>query len=212
MCGCCDGGALNWPSLPQLWFCFPFFCFLKKYAFQRVCWKLNYMHSRSSFLFLWFIHSAYFSDHLLSNYHPPGILLLFSCPVVSDTSWPHGPHHLPRVCPSSCLLHMVMPSSHLTLCCPLLLLHSVFPSIRVFSNESAVCIRWPNYWSSASASVLPMSIKGWLPLRSTGLNTLLSEGLSRVLSSTTVRKHQFFRALLSLWYSSDDHTWPLERP
>ena len=91
MCGCCDGGALNWPSLPQLWFCFPFFCFLKKYAFQRVCWKLNYMHSRSSFLFLWFIHSAYFSDHLLSNYHPPGILLLFSCPVVSDSSRPHGP-------------------------------------------------------------------------------------------------------------------------
>ena len=43
VCGCCDGGALNWPSLPQLWFCFPFFCFLKKYAFQRVYWKLNYM-------------------------------------------------------------------------------------------------------------------------------------------------------------------------
>ena len=91
MCGCYDGGVLNWPSLPQLWFCFPFFCFLKKYAFQRVCWKLNYMHSRSSFLFLWFIYSAYFSDYLLSNYHPPGILLLFSCPVVFDSSWPHGP-------------------------------------------------------------------------------------------------------------------------
>ena len=96
MCGCCDGAALNWPSLPQLWFCFLFFCFLKKYDFQTVCWKLNYMHSRSSCLSLWFTHSTYFSDYLLSNYHPPGTLLLFSCPVVSDSSRPHGPHHLPE--------------------------------------------------------------------------------------------------------------------
>ena len=44
MCGCCDGAALNWPSLPQLWFCFLFFCFFRKYDFQKVCWKLNYMH------------------------------------------------------------------------------------------------------------------------------------------------------------------------
>ena len=96
MCGCCDGAALNWPSLPQLWFCFLFFCFLKKCDFQRVCWKLNYMHSRSSCLSLWFIHSTYFSDYLLSNYYPPGILLLFSWLVVSDSSPPHGPHHLPE--------------------------------------------------------------------------------------------------------------------
>ena len=170
MCGCCDGAALNWPSLPQLWFCFLFFCFLKKYDFQKVCWKLNYMHSRSSCLSLWFIHSTYFSDYLLSNYYPPGILLLFSCPVVSDfvTPWTSPS---PRVCPSSCPFHMVMPSSHLTLCCPLLLL-SIFPSIRVFANKSAVCIRWPKYWSSASASVLPVSIQGWFPLRLTGLNSL----------------------------------------
>ena len=96
MCGCCDGAALNWPYPPQLWFCFLFFCFFRKYDFQKVCWKLNYMHSRSSCLSLWFIHSTYFSDYLLSNYHPPGTLLLFSCPVVSDSSRPHGPHHLPE--------------------------------------------------------------------------------------------------------------------
>ena len=96
MCGCCDGAALNWPSLPQLWFCFLFFCFLKKCDFQRVCWKLNYMHSRSSCLSLWFIHSTYFSDYLLSNYCPPGVLLLCSCPGVSDSSRPQGPHHLPE--------------------------------------------------------------------------------------------------------------------
>ena len=62
-----------------------------------------------------------------------------------------------------------MPFNHLVLCRPLLLLPSVFPSIRVFSNESAFCIRWTKYWNSASASVLPMNIQGWFPLGWTGL-------------------------------------------
>ena len=53
----------------------------------------------------------------------------------------------------------VMPSNHLILCCPLLLLPSIFPNIRVFSNETALRIRWPKYWSSASASALPMNIQ-----------------------------------------------------
>ena len=60
---------------------------------------------------------------------------------------------------------------------------------RVFSNESALHIRWPKYWSFSSASVLPMNIQDWFPLRLTGLLSLLSKGLSRVFSSTTVRKH-----------------------
>ena len=49
------------------------------------------------------------------------------------------------------------------LCCPLLLLPSIFPSIRVFSNESVLCMRWPEYWSFSSASVLPMNIQDWFP-------------------------------------------------
>ena len=53
----------------------------------------------------------------------------------------------------------VMPSNHFILCHPLLFLPAVLPSIRVFSNESVLCIRWPKYWSSASASVLPMNIR-----------------------------------------------------
>ena len=61
----------------------------------------------------------------------------------------------PRVCSNSCLL--VMPSNHLILQCPLLLPHSVFPSIRVFSNESALRIRWPKCWSFSFALVLPLS-------------------------------------------------------
>ena len=56
-------------------------------------------------------------------------------------------------------IESVMPSNHLILCRPLFLLLSIFPSIRVFSNESVVCIRWPKYWVSASASVLPMKIQ-----------------------------------------------------
>ena len=66
--------------------------------------------------------------------------------------------------------------------------------------------------ASASWSALPMSIQGCFPLRLTDLISLLSKGLSRVFSSTTVWKHQFFCALSSLWFSSHIHTWLLERP
>ena len=83
----------------------------------------------------------------------------------------------------------VMPSNHLILCRSPFLLPSVFPSIRVFSNESTVCIRWPKYWNFSFSTVLPMNNQGWFPLGLTGLISLLSKGLSRVFSSTTVRKH-----------------------
>ena len=89
-------------------------------------------------------------------------------------------------------IESVMPSSHLILCCPLPLLPSIFPSIRVFSNESVLHIRWPKYWSSTSASVLPMNSQDWFPFRWTGWISLQSKGLSRVFSNTTVQKHQFF--------------------
>ena len=85
-------------------------------------------------------------------------------------------------------IESVMPSNHLILCRPLLLPPSLFPSIRVFSNELALRIRWPKH-CSASASILPMDIQGWCPLGLTGLISLLSKGLSRVFSSTTVQKH-----------------------
>ena len=92
----------------------------------------------------------------------------------------------------------VMPSSHLVLCRPLFLLPSIAPSIRVFSNESALCISGQRTGASASASVLPLNIQGWFPFRLTGLISWLSRGLSRVFSSTTVRMHQFFSAQPSL--------------
>ena len=100
--------------------------------------------------------------------------------------------------PKPMSIESVMPSNHVILCCPLLLLPSIFPSIRVFSNESALHIRWPKYWSLASTSVAPMNTQDWSPLGWTGWISLQSRGLSRVFSNTTVQKHQFFGAQLSL--------------
>ena len=91
-------------------------------------------------------------------------------------------------------IESVMPSNYLILCHPLLFLPSVFPSIRVFSNESALHIRWPKYWSSASTSDFPMDTQDWSPLGWTRWISLQSKGLSRVFSNTTVQKHQFFGA------------------
>ena len=89
-------------------------------------------------------------------------------------------------------IESVMPSNHLILCCPLLFLPSIFPSIRVFSNELALHIRWPNIGGASSlASVLPMSIQGLFPLGLAGLISLMSKGLPRVFSNTIVQKHQF---------------------
>ena len=103
-----------------------------------------------------------------------------------------------RILPKPMSIESVMPSNHLILCRPLLLLPSIFPSIRVFSNESAPCIRWPSIGVSASASVLPMNTQDGSPLGWTGWISLQSKGLSRVFSNTTVQKHQFFGAQLSL--------------
>ena len=98
-------------------------------------------------------------------------------------------------------IESVMPSSHLILCHPLLLLPSIFPSIRVFSNESALPIRWPKYWSF-NFSISPFNeysgLMDWFPLGWTGWISLQSKGLARVFSNTTVQKHQFFGAQHSL--------------
>ena len=101
--------------------------------------------------------------------------------------------------------------SNLILNCPLLLLlPSIFPIIRVFSNESALCVRWPKYWS-LSISV-PMNIQAWFPLGLTGLISFLSKELSRVFSNTTVQKHEFFGAPPPLWFNSHNCAWLLEKP
>ena len=102
-------------------------------------------------------------------------------------------------------IESVMPSNHLILCRSLLPL-STFPSIRDFSSESALRIRWPKYWSFSLASVLPMNIQYRFPLGLTGLIALQTKGLLRVFSNTTVQKHLFFGAQLSLWSNSHIHS------
>ena len=114
--------------------------------------------------------------------------------------------------PKPMCIESMMPSSHLIFCCPLLLLPSIFPSIRVFSNELALCIRWAKYWSSASTSVLPMNTQDWPPLGWTGWIFFQSKELSRVISNTTVQKHQFFSIQLSSQSNSQIHTWLLKKP
>ena len=100
--------------------------------------------------------------------------------------------------PKPMSIELVMPSNHLILCCPLFLLPSIFPSIRVFSNESALHIRWPKYWSFSFNISPSMNTQDSSPLGWTGWISLQSNGLSRVFSNTTVQKHQFFGAQLSL--------------
>ena len=101
-------------------------------------------------------------------------------------------------------IESVMSSNHLILCRPLLLPPSIFPSIRVFSNESALRIRRPKYWSF---SISPSNeYPGLISLGLTGWISLQSEGLSRIFSNTTVQKHQFFGTQFSLWSNSHIHT------
>ena len=107
----------------------------------------------------------------------------------------------------------VMPSSHLILCHPLLLLPSIPSSIRVFSNESTLCMRWPKYWSF-SFSISPSNEHpGLISFKMDWMDLLAIQGtLSRVFSNTTVQKHQFFGAQLSSQSNSHIHTWSLEKP
>ena len=147
------------------------------------------------------------------------MVLLFSHSVVSDSTTPWTAAHqasLSFTISWNLLklksIDLVMPSNYLVLSHPLLL-PSIFSNelalfIRVFYNKSALHIRGQSV--GASASFLPMNIQGWFPVGLTSLISLQSKGLSRVFSSTTVRKHQFFSAQYSLWSNSHIHTWWLE--
>ena len=143
--------------------------------------------------------------------------MLFSHSVLSNSLRPYGwstpgfPvfHRLPELA-QLMFIKLVMPSKNLILCCPLLLLPSIFPSIRVFSSKFfASCDQ--NIGTSALISVLLMNIQDQFLLGWTSLISLLCKGLSRVFSNTTVQKHQFFGTQLSLWSNSHIHTWPQEK-
>ena len=129
------------------------------------------------------------------NYSTPG-------PLSITNSWSS---------PKLISIELVMPSSHLILCRPLLLLPSIPPSIRVFSNESTLPMRWPKYWSF-SFSISPSNKHpGLISFRMDLLDLLQSKGLWRVFSNSTVQKHQFFGTQLSSQFNSHIHTWSLEK-
>ena len=143
---------------------------------------------------------------------------VLSCSVVSNSSRTHGLQHTRFPSPSPSLelaqthVHWVSDAiqpSH-PLPCPLLFLPSIFPSIRVFSSESVLPIRWPKYWSF-SFSISPSNEYSELISFRIWLISLQSKGLSRVFSSTTVQKHTYFGSQPSLWSNSHVCTWLLEK-
>ena len=134
-----------------------------------------------------------------------------SCPTLCnpmDCSTPGLPvhHQLPWSLLRLMPIESVMPPNHLILCHSLLLPLSIFPSIRLISNESALHIRLPKYWSFSFSLSPSNEYSVLIPLGLTGLISLQSKGFSRVFSNTTVQKHKFFCAQLSLWSSSHIHT------
>ena len=132
-------------------------------------------------------------------------LLLFSCQAVSNSSRLHRPQNFRPLCPSlspgvfssSCPLHWWCHPTILSSASLFSFWHQSFPALGSFPMSWLFSSGGQN--TGASASVLPMSIQGWFPLKLTGWISLLSKGLSRVFSSTTIRKHQFFSGLPSLW-------------
>ena len=115
-------------------------------------------------------------------------------------------HYLPEFAQILMFIESMMPSNHLILCYPLLLLPSIFASIKVFSNESVLCIRWPKYWSFSFSISASNEHPGLISLEWTGWISLQSKGLSRVFSNTTVQKLQFFGARPSSQSNSHIHT------
>ena len=107
-------------------------------------------------------------------------------------------------------IETVIPSKHFILCHPLLLPPSSLPSIRVFSSESVLHIRWPKYWSFRFSISPSNEYSGLICFRMDWLDLLAVQGT--LFSNTTVQKDQFFRAQLSLWSNSHIHTWLLEKP
>ena len=102
-------------------------------------------------------------------------------------------------------IESVMPSNHLIFCCSFLLPPSICPRIRIFSKESALCIRWPKYWSF-SFNISPSSeYLGLISFRMDWLVSLQSKGLPTVFPNTTVQKHQFFGTQLSSQSNSHIH-------
>ena len=127
----------------------------------------------------------------------------FSCSVVSDSLQPHELQHARPPCPTNSRnppkpmsIELVMPSSHLILCCPLLLLSPILPTNRVFSKESTLCIRWPKYWSFSFNISLSNEHPGLISFRVDWLDLLAVQGTLK-----SLLKHHSSKASV-LWLSA----------
>jgi len=151
------------------------------------------------------------------------LIVQFSCSVMSDSSQPHELQHTRPPCPSPTpspikpmSLESVMPSSHLILYCPLLLLPPIPPSIRVFSNESALCMRWLKHWSF-SFSISPSNEHPGLIFRMDWLDLLAVQGTLKSLlqhhssKASILRCSAFFTVQLSHPYMTTGKTIALTR-
>ena len=144
----------------------------------------------------------------------------FSNSVVSNSLWPHEPQHARPPCPLPAPGVHSNPCSlsrwcHPTISSSVVLFSSCpqsLPASGFFLMGQLFASGGQNIGVSSSPSVLPMNTQDWSPLGWTGWIILLSKGLSRVFSNTTVQKHQLFSTQLSLWSNSHIHTWLLEKP
>ena len=150
----------------------------------------------AKYVYLWLIH---FIQQKLTQHSVQllSCVWLFSIPQTTARQASQSITNS-RTPPRPMSTESVMPFTHLILCRPLLLLPPIPPSIRVFSNESALNIRWPNYWSFSFSISPSKEHPDWSPLGWTGWISLQSKGLSRIFSNTTVQKHQFFSIQHSL--------------
>ena len=176
--------------------------FREEFCFQHTC--LNFSQFRFLNMFLKLGNDNKWALILKPCF--PFQFKSLSCVWLFVTPWTAARQASRSVTNSQSLLKLmpiesVMPSNHLILWHPLLLLPSIFPYIRVFSNESAFRIRGPKYWSFSFSIVLPMNKQDWFPLGRTGLISVQSKGLS-VVFSDTLQKHQFFGAQFFLWSNS----------
>ena len=205
-------------------------CKDRPFSIQPFCFSESFLHCAKLFIIVWCNPTclSLLLFPLPEETYPKNIMLIkvnikehqFNGSVMANSLPPHELQHVrppcpsstPRVYPNSCPLnwwcHPTISSSVIPFssCRQSFPASGSFPMIQLSESGSQSVGAW------ASASVLPMNIQGWFPLGLTGLISLLSKRLSKVFSSTTVQKHQFFCAQPFLWFNSHIHTWLLEKP
>ena len=176
--------------------------------------ELKKWHTVNGFLWVWFLFLNFYWRMVASVFSSVQSL---SHVWFFATAWTAACQASLSITNSWSLLKLksiesVMPSNHLILCHPFSSCLQSFPASGSFPVSRIFESGGQSIGASASASVLPTNIQDWFPLEWTGLISLQSKGLSRIFSNTTVQKHQFFSAQLSLWSNSHIHIWLLEKP